>query len=663
MSRLETYRSYKDIYSTKDIDTPHLLQQQRFLRSYVTDHYDTIDKMLLFHGIGTGKTCTAITIAETIMNRYPEMKTLVILPARLISNFKDELISTTCGLKSKYISQAKYDLLFNPDIPKRIRKQLENELDVKINERYDIRSFENLARTLKSSTDIITNIRELTQNKVVIIDEVHNLITSKIKPEALAKVIEAKKILKETPSLNGVIMRLLTKIAHPTSKMFLLTATPIYDNYGQFIELILNLCPSIDDRSIKRDMKAIKELVPQLRGKISFYSLEDKTFFPTSENDNLFIPLTVTQENAIKVIKPAKVVDDEYEDKDDSELKDNFCLKERQLSISTLNKTEVTTTDLDLSEYAPKLSKLLELLKLEGKHLIYSNFITNGLDIIAKILDMNGWSNYLKDGPKENYKSYVVWDAELSNSQKSMIKELLNNPNNLDGKNIRVILGSPSIKEGISFKHIQHLHQIDPVWNSSGKEQIQGRCIRYKSHEDIPKDHPVLKRNVIIHNYISTPRIGGELKETCDIKIYNIIVDKFKIVKTLEELLKKISIDYYLQRESSHSNSSIIELSPVIEELEELNDKKVMAKPDKKEKNTCPENRRPNEEGKCLLEGYTIIKKNKQGYDCCYKKETSLKPPKEVVEVEKRVTRASARKQLESTVTTGGKKRVLKKYF
>ena len=151
---------------------------------------------------------------------------------------------------------------------------------------------------------------------------------------------------------------------------------------------------------------------------------------------------------------------------------------------------------------------------------------------------------------------------------------------------IKIILGSPSIKEGISFKHIQHLHQLDPVWNSSAKEQIEGRCIRYKSHEDIPIDHSTLKRKVIIHNYISIPKLIDPIKtDTCDLYIYSSIIEnKFKIVKILEELFKKISIEYYLFGKQDKTNSSSIEISPIIEELSFIASKPV-AKPDKKEKN------------------------------------------------------------------------------
>ena len=43
---------------------------------------------------------------------------------------------------------------------------------------------------------------------------------------------------------------------------------------------------------------------------------------------------------------------------------------------------------------------------------------------------------------------------------KIKVKKVLNSKENMSGELIRVILGSPSIKEGISFNHIQHLHQL-----------------------------------------------------------------------------------------------------------------------------------------------------------------------------------------------------------
>jgi hypothetical protein len=202
--------------------------------------------------------------------------------------------------------------------------------------------------------------------------------------------------------------------------------------------------------------------------------------------------------------------------------------------------------------------------------------------------------------------------------------KVLNSVSNIDGKIIRVVLGSPSIKEGISFKHVQHLHQIDPVWNSSAKAQIEGRCIRYKSHEEIPLNHPILKRVVHIHNYISVSRNNGLIAKTCDYKIYfEIITKKLKVIQIIENLLKKVSVDYYLwddnKKPSRSSNISLLSHDRD-ELLSILDNKKVKPKINKLEGNNCPVKRRPFNNEKCLNKDYPYMRKNPKGFNCCYKK-------------------------------------------
>ena len=152
----------------------------------------------------------------------------------------------------------------------------------------------------------------------------------------------------------------------------------------------------------------------------------------------------------------------------------------------------------------------------------------------------------------------------MKDIDKIKIKSILNSPKNKDGSIIKLILGSPSIKEGISFKHIQSLHILDPVWNKSSKEQIEGRCIRFQSHNDInEKDYPELKKEVIIYYYILSHTINSLVKETGDERIYNYIIPKKEnIVDKLIKIIKDISIDKYLYKNLSKSpiKSSIISL-------------------------------------------------------------------------------------------------------
>ena len=564
--------------------------------------------MLLFHGIGTGKTCTSITIAESIMKKDPKMTVLVILPARLKTNFIDELISENCGM-NRYISKTDYNVYIDFKTSIKDKENIRKKFIKKISEKYDIISYENLRSKLIKTSNIKEYINEITKNRIIIIDEVHNLITTKINNKIIEKILIDNKIPKNTKMINGVIMRLLTLLTNKTSKMFLLTATPVFDNYGQFIELVLNLRPDIKENELKRNINDLEFLIEKIRGKISFYKINDLKDYPTSVIDNIEIPLSNTQDNMISNL----------------DNRDKYCINERQISISTYGISNKEKVYSNLKEYAPKLIKLFELLLLEGKHVIYSNFINYCLHLIAYYLKANGWNNYTEDGIKK-YKTYVIWDASLNDDNKQDVKNILNSVSNIDGRDIKIILGSPSIKEGISFKHIQHLHQIDPVWNSSAKTQVEGRCIRYKSHDEIPFNHPTLKRKVIIHNYISVARKNGLVEKTCDSKIYfEIIKKKTKIISIIEKLLMKVSIDYYIWNDdkSPTNKSSNISLSKEKDDLEDMLNKDKKRTVNNKIGNNCPVIRRPTED-KCLNNDYPFLRINNKGFNCCYKKNKKI---------------------------------------
>jgi hypothetical protein len=608
ITRKEVYSKFKHLKDHKGT----LLKQQVFLTDFIHENYSSIDKMLLFHGIGTGKTCTSITIAESIMDKNKLMKVLVILPARLKTNFIDELISQTCGF-DRYISKTDFDKYINIQTTKKEKEVIRKKFMKKINENYTIISYESLRNLLMKTNNIKELILEITKNKIIIIDEIHNLITTRIKIETIVNIIKSNKIPKNTKMINGVIMRLMTLLADKTSKFFLLTATPVFDNYGQFIELVMNLCPDIKESEIKRNVNDLDFLLKKIRGKVSFYKLNDLNAYPDIIKSNIEIPLSKTQDKMISNITSDNSLD----------FSTLFCVTERQLSISTYSIENKSKVFSNLDEYAPKLKKLFELLELPGKHVVYSNFINYCLHLIAAYLKENGWNDYLENGSK-NYKTFIIWDASLDDTDKQDIKSILNSVSNIDGKIIRVVLGSPSIKEGISFKHVQHLHQIDPVWNSSAKAQIEGRCIRYKSHEDIPLNHPILKRVVHIHNYISVSRNNGLIAKTCDYKIYfEIITKKLKVIQIIENLLKKVSVDYYLwddnKKPSRSSNISLLSRDRD-ELLSILDNKKVKPKINKLVGNNCPVKRRPFNNEKCLNKDYPYMRKNPKGFNCCYKK-------------------------------------------
>ena len=68
-----------------------LFPHQKFIRDYM-QHESPYRGILLYHGLGVGKTCASISVAEIVRNHR---KVVVILPAALQTNYRDEIME--CG--------------------------------------------------------------------------------------------------------------------------------------------------------------------------------------------------------------------------------------------------------------------------------------------------------------------------------------------------------------------------------------------------------------------------------------------------------------------------------------------------------------------------------------------------------------------------------------
>jgi hypothetical protein len=595
------------------------LKQQLFLEKYVEHNYNSIDRFLLYHGIGTGKTRSSIIIAEKIISMNPKMKAIIILPARLKTNYLDELIPIICADYKTELKQ--YN---DPKTPEKDKKKLRIIFNNKIKRNYTIVSYEKITNEFKKSTNIKETLKSYTKDKILIIDEFHNLISNYVDETSVEKINTINKIPPTIKNIRSVVMRYISRYADKSCKIFFLTATPVFDNYHQFVELVklLNVNPIADSK-----YSSLRELIPYIQNKVSYYADENRKDFPKVEYKTEEIPFSKSQD-----VKTYDIQNNESDEENDDN-KEMFLVKQRQVSISVYGFDKVDKVMSNLAEYAPKLLLLFKYIEETdtGKHLVYSNFITYCLYLIKKYLDMNGWVDYNaknKTTEYKPYKTYVLWDASLNDTNKQIVKSVLNSVENMDGKIIKVILGSPSIKEGISFKHIQHLHQIDPVWNSSAKDQVEGRCIRYKSHEDIPLTHQFLKQTVIIHNYKSVPipNEKGAITETCDQKIYDrIIPQKHILIHKITQLLQKVAIDYYLYKKllKSPDVKTSSDISINSSDNIYLHKRKINKEPGIK--NTCPKLRRPID-GKCK-QGYEI-KMNAQNNACCYKSKIGKKETK-----------------------------------
>lgn len=101
---------------------------QKLIRDYMS--YDSPYRgILVYHGLGTGKTCTAILASDNYVNK--QKKVVVLLPASLENNYRKELSKcsmTGSMLKSKW-SLIKFDLRTELSIIKKILKRIDIDLE------------------------------------------------------------------------------------------------------------------------------------------------------------------------------------------------------------------------------------------------------------------------------------------------------------------------------------------------------------------------------------------------------------------------------------------------------------------------------------------------------------------------------------------------------
>jgi len=104
----------------------------------------------------------------------------------------------------------------------------------------------------------------------------------------------------------------------------------------------------------------------------------------------------------------------------------------------------------------------------EHKGIIYSNYLESGINEVSQRFDDNGVP-------------YAKFVGSMSDKQKKKAVEDYN-----EGK-VRAILVSGSGAEGLDLKNTRSIQLLEPHWNQNRIEQVIGRGIRYKSHESLPE--------------------------------------------------------------------------------------------------------------------------------------------------------------------------------
>lgn len=516
-----------------------LQPQQKFLSDLLSSPHspwtvhENIRGILLFHQIGAGKTCTAIAIAEKFKKT---MKIVVVLPAALMGNFLTELRSECPG--DEYITSDERKKIKNLKPDDEMYKKIMNKTTERIEKYYTIYSYHKFVALINDN-----KIKKL-NNTLLIIDEVQNMI-----------------------SMNGSFYKALKQVidnSDETLKIILLSATPMFDQPVE-IALTLNLLKTDDllpitkfnqeYMKIKTSPKEIsyrttnmKDFRSKISNLISYYRGAPPQAYPKSEFKIVKCNMSEFQYKSYltSLSTEDNFVRGSFKNVDILKLPQNFFLGPRMISnIAFPNKSigEIGYSCFkgdylqmqNIGDYSIKFLKIIKKIgEADGPTFVYSNFKElGGIRCFVTFLEYHGWKNYMNFG--EGKKRFAIWSGDESQKVKDEIKYIFNQKSNENGTKIKIMLGSPSIKEGVSLLRVQQVHMIEPYWNMSRMLQIMGRAVRFCSHKDVPK----AKRIVKIYLYLAT--YPGE--KTIDQYIWSLAKKKNKLIEQFEQVLKESAID------------------------------------------------------------------------------------------------------------------------
>ena len=513
MNIIQEFPNYKLNRNTRSMDqicnitSFEQQKHQKFVGEYMFKKSKDNPRILLYHGLGSGKTCSSIVISQRLKN-LTSHKTIVVVPAALQNNYKKELMSD-CVSNAKYLKSSE---------KKEIKRLLQNkqicEIDDKKRTRYD--------KIIKSANDRINKDYEIMSyqgfvkksnkkqlklnNRLVIIDEVQNIISLK---GSNYKTFHDELVLTRPKNM----------------KLVLLSGTPIIDTVDE-IALVLNLLDNgnnqlptgkefinnfIDDTNYdKTIIKNQHILYNAIKGKISFFSGISPNAYPRRVDKIIKCPMSKFQ-SFIYDKSLGDLTNANLKDFTDKNIKNpftkSFFISPRQASNVVYNNGKVglkhRPDNLKASQIiSSKFTRAIENIKSSpGTTFVYSNFVSAcGVMDFAILLENSGFKEVTPDVcPIGKASRFAIFKTGQEH-ENSRILTIFNSPKNKDGDFIKIIIGSPAMKEGVSLLRVRSVHLLDPYWNNSRTEQIIGRAIRFCSHKDMHKN----ERNVVVNHYFAT---------------------------------------------------------------------------------------------------------------------------------------------------------------
>ena len=577
----------RKIYDCKDYEVassanfnpnPHQVKARNRFKDIMEDPpLENLRGLLLYYGLGTGKTCTYAMIADLYHKKFPDNPIFIFTPGSLRTNFLEQYCSF-CGRNKTAVPNNFVFLTINDStVLGKLPKNFDNSLVIidevhklthaKANESpilsniYDlIEKGNNMYIVTGSGTPIETNLEELMYVANLHIKNLFDM-ESTFKKMFRWDKDDQKYYPKNESEFNKIFSAFISHY-DPQGKLEATGSSAFPKVYKEDVYVPINpdreqeyvFLVQAENERMKppgEDLK-FRDYEKYKRMKQSYYIAISRLV--SSQASNFKYPLLNVEEfKDVEKIKKKKYKKEGEEGKAEEEsdkakeeeqdvpleveegvdkLDEETVGSAQVIGVPDLQKgkggwiTEETLENLDNN--GEKLLEIIEDIKeTPGKHAVYSRFKTHfGSRLLGTLLDLERIP-------------YVYFDGDMNDRERVKVLEKFNSPKNIHGEKIKVIILTSAGSAGINLKEIRRFHILEQYFNLAYMSQVIGRGIRYLSHERLdPKD-----RNITIRYYflqLSTPEQTKNFSS--DVSSYQSGLLKDKSISHVRSLIKQFEI-------------------------------------------------------------------------------------------------------------------------
>lgn len=579
----ELNKLLNNLYKNNDeIIKKTLFDYQRYIFNYLV--FTDARGILLYHAVGSGKTLTSISIAEEFRKLGQDI--IILSSKSLQNNYKKEI--------KTYLDLSNDDKKINDDDADKIINQYKF---VTSNAKNMIQSLDDkltsfMTKYKSKEDDSTINL----ENKVIIIDEAHNLFNSIVNGSKIANefydiIMNTKKIklifLTGTPIINNpfeiavafnmLYGKIISNDKSLNNKKNYHTILPEY--YADFQKYFVD----ISSNSLKNEDK----FKNRIYGLVSYYGdmynnivksiKDDIKILKAKENypDRLPIKIETIEMSLIQNIEYMKARDIEKKEtskfygqndiigssivKEKNAVSTSYRIKSRQLSNIYIPDVQELTL-YNFNKYSPKIVSMYNNIKTNHKKqisLVYSTFLDSGLLSFVKYLELNNYTSYSDNSDSEKL-HYAIFSGQQTSEEKENIIKICNSEENKSGDLISILLISKSGAEGLDLKNVRSVHIMEPYWNYSLIEQIIARAVRYKSHELLPKEEQNVQTYIYLSDYNSeflkkekdkikenmqSTKKMSKIEFTTDINIFKNAIKNQELIQLFLKIIASTSIE------------------------------------------------------------------------------------------------------------------------